>query len=266
MTYHPDRSQQAAQQAEDRQSRSYEYEPQPLSLHDDETLPDNYPAFYNEQTFPAARPQARPLPTTNPVLTSNSQAQANQGHNEDNSSMGYPASVYPPVYRQRPFLPWLLIAVGALSGILLLAGLGFAALNTEGIHLLPALDRQHIAASSSQNAGTSATALTDVVSSYYNAIEQQNYAQAYKYLHVNTLASHWNYDQPASQDLFAQQASYVDNDAGVVTNYSVYHIYTVDSNYARAVLGVNRGNYYYHVSLDLRMIDGAWRVVQFNRI
>lgn len=264
MTYHPDRSQQAAQQAGDRQSRSYEYEPQPLSLHDDETLPEHYPAFHDEQTFFAARPQGGPLLTTNPVLTSSSQAQATPGSN--NSSAGYPSDVYPPAYRQRPFLPWLLIAVGALSGILLLVGLGFAAFNAEGLHLLPALDRQHIAAPASQNAGTSATALTDVVSGYYNAIKQQNYAQAYKYLHVNTLASHWGYDQPASQDLFAQQAGYVDNDEGVVTNYSVYHIYTVDSNYARAVLGVNRSNYYYHVSLDLRMVDGAWRVVQFNRI
>lgn len=281
MTYHPDRLQQAAQQTSEYQSCAYE--PQPLSLHDEETLPDRYPAFYNEQTYSSTNSPVGSVPARDPVPNSGS-APANgpwtaagptpdagsrfaTAGNQQHGSTGYPASLYPPAYRPRPFLPWLLIIVGAVGGILLLLGTGLVALNASGLHPLsvPALSSplpQNV-----QNTSSSTMTPTDVVSNYYNAVERQNYAQAYKYVNVNTLNSPWSGGLPASQELFTRQGALMDDDYGVVTNYSIYQINMVDSNYARASLGIRReDDYYYHVSMDLRMIDGAWRIVQFNRL
>jgi hypothetical protein len=281
MTYHPDRWQQVAQQTSEYQSCAYE--PQPLSLHDEETLPERYPAFYNEQTYSATNSPVGSVPSVDPVPNSES-ASANgpwmaagptpdagsqfaAAGNQQRGSTGYPASLYPPAYRPRPFLPWLLIVAGAVGGILLLLGAGFVALNASG---LPPLSSPALSSSSSQNVqntNSSTMTPTDVVSNYYNAVEQQNYAQAYKYVDVNTSTSPWRDGQPASQDLFTRQGAHMDDDYGTVTNYSIYRIEMVDSNYARATLGIRReGDYYYHVAIDLRMINGVWRIVQFNRI
>lgn len=243
MSFDSERSPQSAQH---RVFKQRLYEPTPLSLHDEMTLPDHYPAFYDDQT----------------LLVRSSQGDVNGSHPHANL---YPPGVYPPLYRSRPFLPWLLLVAGALGGILLLTGAGFVALNAEGIHPWAIVSPSGIVRSV-QKVQTEDTSPADIVSDYYNAIEQQDYAKAYLYLHLNALPSHWDQDQPATQDAYTQQAKAADYEDGYVTHYSIYHTEMIDNNYARVIMGIRRDDDRYRVALDLRMVDGTWRIVQFSSI
>jgi hypothetical protein len=247
MSFDPERSPQAAQQ---KVPELRLYEPIPVSLNDEMTLPDSYPAFYDDQTLRIDSPQ---------VDSNGSRSQMSV----------FQPRVSPPVYRPRPFLPWLLLVAGALGGILLLSGAGFVALNAEGIHPWT-IAPQHGIALPIQNMQAQNASPADLASDYYNAIERQDYVKAYSYLHLNALPSHWDQDQPATQDAtqdaYMQQANAADSDDGYVTHYSIYHTEMIDNNYARVILGIRRADDYYRVALDVRMIDGTWRIVQFSSI
>src|SRR5690349_5999803 len=77
MSFDSERSSQSAQQ---RVLKQRLYEPTPLSLNDEMTLPDRYPAFYDDQT----------------LLVRSSQGDVNGSHPHANL---YPPGVYPPAYR-----------------------------------------------------------------------------------------------------------------------------------------------------------------------
>lgn len=262
MSINPERSQSATQRPLPAQPT---YEPPPLSLHDEDTLPDRYPAFNHEKTVPSRSlrndaseyPAATTSPGEPPLYAHGLQQQQMPG-----TATNLPASAYPAPYRSRPFLPWLLLVVGALGGILLLTTAGFVALNAAGIHTWSVPSGHSIVAPANGSTSTPA----QVASNYYTAIESKDYSRAYSYVQANAQPSDWDQGQPLNQDTYSQQAKAVDYDYGGVSNYTIYHTEMIDSSYARVLMGVRRDYDRYRVSLDLHMVDGAWHIIQFNRI
>jgi hypothetical protein len=98
---------------------------------------------------------------------------------------------------------------------------------------------------------------------YYNAIKSQNYTSAYSYLDTNLTASN---GQPLTQDLYTTAAQGLDTEKGTVSSFSIGNI-SVTNDTASVTVSVKRANApAYDVHLQLRQVNGTWKITSYDGI
>ncbi len=103
----------------------------------------------------------------------------------------------------------------------------------------------------------------DTVNKYYNAVKSQNYTSAYSYLDTNLTASN---GQPLTQDLYMTAAQGLDTAKGTVSSFSIGNI-SVTNDTASVTVSVKRANAAaYDVRLQLRQVNGTWKITSFDNI
>jgi hypothetical protein len=160
---------------------------------------------------------------------------------------GSPEMVQPPP-KKKSSLRWLWITLGIVGGLVILGCGGCAIAGAFGIGFL---------------AKTVAAPIT-TVNSYYQAVENQNYTQAYSYLQIDTFTA-GGQTITASPQAFTQLASGLDTARGKVTNYSIKNT-NVTSDTATITVDVTRSGQAYTVTIQLRQVNGTWKIVQFDNI
>ena len=159
-----------------------------------------------------------------------------------------PVPGYAQVPQQQPKRSkrWLWITLSIVGGVLVLSCIGCVVLGALGYNFL---------------APTVSASVT--ASSYYQAIENQDYTKAYSYLANNMQTTTSN--QPLTQSLFTQGAKAKDTVAGTVTNFSQTSIST-NNGTASVTISVTRSGQPYLVHLQLQQINGNWVIIQFDTI
>jgi flagellar basal body-associated protein FliL len=107
------------------------------------------------------------------------------------------------------------------------------------------------------------------VQNYYNAVEAQNYAQAYSYLDIQTLSFNGQ-QQTASQGLYTQVAQAIDQANGKVTAYTITGINlnssTSTGNTATITVNVTRGGKTQEVHVQLQQEGNDWKIVGIDHL
>ncbi|HLX41220.1 MAG TPA: DUF3824 domain-containing protein [Ktedonobacteraceae bacterium] len=142
-------------------------------------------------------------------------------------------------------LRWLWITLSIVGGVLVLSCIGCVFFVARGYNIL---------------APTLSASVT--ASSYYQAIENQDYTKAYSYLANNMQTTS---GQALTQTLFTQGATAKDVTDGQVTNFSQTNIST-SNGIASVTMSVTRSGQPYVVQLKLQQINGNWVIIQFNTI
>ena len=100
---------------------------------------------------------------------------------------------------------------------------------------------------------------------YYQAIEEQNYSQAYSYLAIDTLTVKGE-KISATQERFALAAETLDQEVGTVTSHSIKSSST-SGDTATVVVHVTRSSgVSYDVHLELTKIDGQWKITRLDNL
>jgi hypothetical protein len=158
----------------------------------------------------------------------------------------------PPVpgYAQAPQQPkkslrWLWITLSIVGGVLVLGCAGCITLSVLGYNIL---------------APTVTASVT--ASSYYQAIQNQDYTKAYSYLASNMQTTG---GVPLTQSVFTTAATTEDTSLGPVTSVAQTGISTSNGT-ASVTMSVTRNGQSYVVHLQLQQINGNWVITQFDRI
>jgi hypothetical protein len=108
-----------------------------------------------------------------------------------------------------------------------------------------------------------------VTQQYYTAVENQNYAQAYSYLDIQTLTLNGQ-QQQATQALYTQVAQIVDQQNGKVTNYNITGVNlnssTSAGNTATVTVDVTRNGKTQEVHVQLRQVGNDWKIVSIDHL
>jgi hypothetical protein len=108
-----------------------------------------------------------------------------------------------------------------------------------------------------------------VTQQYYNALESQNYAQAYTYLDIQNLTLNGQ-QQQATQALYIQVAQIVDKQNGKVTNYNITGVdlnsSTSAGNTATVTVDVTRNGNTQQVHVQLRQEGSDWKIVSIDHL
>lgn len=150
--------------------------------------------------------------------------------------------------KKKSSLRWLWITLGIVGGLVILVCGGCAIAGAFGIGFL---------------AKTVAAPIT-TVNSYYQAVENQNYTQAYSYLQIDTFTA-GGQSVAASETTFAQLAGGLDTARGKVSNFNIKNT-NVSGDTATVTVDVTRNGQTYTVTLQLRQVSGNWKIVQFDNI
>lgn len=106
-------------------------------------------------------------------------------------------------------------------------------------------------------------AVNSVVQSYYNAVEQQDYATAYTYLdHQYTTAA--GLQIRLSQSAYTLTASATDLATGKLTAYTITNT-EITNGVATVTLNVTRGGTVRQVSVQLLQIGGNWEIDKISQ-
>jgi hypothetical protein len=173
-----------------------------------------------------------------------------------------PYSQPPPAYGQQPYggvpvapnyaqpqqkssLRWLWITLAIVGGVLVLGCGACIAASFAGVSIFG-------------QAVTSALGPTTTASSYYQAIQNQDYTTAYTYLDTSgvTVAG-----QSVTQTAFVQGAQLDDTAKGPVTSFSQTNV-NVDSsgNTATVTMSVTRNGSSYTVNLQMKKEGSNWKI------
>lgn len=105
----------------------------------------------------------------------------------------------------------------------------------------------------------------NVVDQYYTAIKNQNYTTAYSYIDTNSNLTAPN-GQPLSQELYMTAAQALDVGKGKVSSYTIGSP-SVNNNVTSLTVTVNRANAQaYDVHLQLKQVNGTWKIISFDNI
>jgi hypothetical protein len=103
----------------------------------------------------------------------------------------------------------------------------------------------------------------NTVNQYYNAVKSQDYNTAFSYLDTNLTVSN---GQTLTQDLYTTAAQLLDTAKGKVSSFSVGH-FSVTNDTASITVSVTRGSTpAYDVHLQLRQVNGAWKITSYDNI
>ncbi len=161
---------------------------------------------------------------------------------------GYPPGYAVPQQQQKGSLRWLWITLGIVGGIVVLSCAGCAIAGAFGFNIL------------SQTVAPAVTA-----QSYYQAIQNQDYTKAYSYLDSGSIAA--GNQQAATQDAYAKVAQVEDTTLGKVTKASVSSINVDSANTnARITMTVTRNGQPYDVHLQVKKVNGDWKITSFDKI
>ncbi len=222
--------------------------------------------MYNDPNQPPQQPQQNPYevpptqyagpPQPNPYEVPPTQYAGQPPYNPQQYGppQQYNPSPYaPPLvpgYTQVPpprkrSLRWLWITLSIIGGILVLSCAGCVIASVMGYNIL---------------APTVSASVT--ATSYYQAIENQDYTKAYSYLANNMQTTS---GQPLTQSLFTQGAQAKDTVAGQVTNFTQTNISTGNGT-ASITMSITRSGQSYQVHLKLQQNNGTWQIIQFDTI
>jgi hypothetical protein len=214
------------------------------------------PSFYQSMQIPAEKPSL-PSPAPGPLSGPSPYAQTfapapafvqqmNYQPRPDMPLQPFPGAVPPaPARRSRKTL-WIVLSI---VGVLLLLICGLCSWSAYSF-LGPIF--------------SDATAVTNVVTNYYQNLEQDNYDAAYTSLQISNL----------TQADFTQQAQQREADLGSINSFSVASAsadVTSSNNGAQIsgyAIGVSvvRGTNRYTAHLDLQKLGGNWRITQLDVI
>lgn len=158
-----------------------------------------------------------------------------------------PVPAYVPQPQPKRSLRWLWITLGIVGGLLVLVCGGcIIAVSVLGINIF-------------NQAGPAITA-----TQYYQAIQSQNYAQAYSYIDP---AGASVAGQSLTQTVFMTGAQAIDTQKGKVTGSTVssFHINS-DNISATVAMLVTRGGQSYTVNLELKKEGNDWKIVNADGI
>ena len=128
-----------------------------------------------------------------------------------------------------------------------------ASCNNQTIPKSPAHSTTNNSTPTLSTSQTVAGDISKVATSYYQAVEKQNYKLAYTYLDpVETKLSH---------TAFVQQALSQDKEGGVLQSYMIA---TFPPMVVMTNMRVNIGPY--HVHLQFKQEDGVWKIVSLDGI
>lgn len=155
-----------------------------------------------------------------------------------------------PGYTQVPLKPkrslrWLWITLSIIGGITVLSCAGSLALSFLGYNIL------------SPTASASATA-----NSYYQAIENKDYATAYNYLANDMYTSG---GQAITLSFYTNIAQADDLFSGPVTSFTQTNS-SINSGKASVTMSIKRNGNPYVVYLQLQQNNGNWQITQYNGI
>ncbi len=226
--------------------------------------------MYNDPNQPPQQPQQNPYelpptqyagppqqPQSNPYEVPPTQY-AGQPYNQQQYGTPPPYNPSPyapplvPGYTQVPLPPkrslrWLWITLSIIGGVLVLSCAGCLVASAMGYNFLK----------------TTVVGPTEVANSYYQAIESQNYSQAYSYLADNMQTTS---GQPLSQTLYATTATAKDTVSGQVTNFTQTG-FTNNNGTAAITMTVTRNGQAYDVHLKLQQnSSGTWQITQYDTI
>lgn len=156
-----------------------------------------------------------------------------------------PQNYAPPQQPPKKSLRWLWVTLGIIGGIVLLGCAGCGILGIAGVNLFK-------------------TALVPTVtaSSYYQAVEQQDYTKAYSYLESNRATTS---GVPLTQAVYTTQAQGLATAEGAITSYSI-GAPDVTNDTAKITVTVTRGSTTYDVHLELTQVNGDWKISAYDRI
>lgn len=226
--------------------------------------------MYNDPNQPPQQPQQNPYelpptqyagppqqPSQNPYEIPPTQY-AGQPYNPQQygSPPPYNPSPYapPPVpgYAQAPQPPkrslrWLWITLSIIGGILVLSCAGCVIASKAGYNFLQ----------------SNVVGPTEVANSYYQAIENQDYSQAYTYLANNMQTTS---GQTLSQNLYTAAAQAKDTTDGQVTNFTQANLSNSNGT-ASLTMTVTRNAQTYDVHLKLQQdSSGTWKITSYDDI
>ncbi|MEO8970051.1 MAG: DUF3824 domain-containing protein [Ktedonobacteraceae bacterium] len=157
-----------------------------------------------------------------------------------------------PGYTQVPQPPkrslrWLWITLSIIGGVLVLSCAGCVIASAMGYNFLK----------------TAVVGPTEVANSYYQAIENQDYSQAYSYLADNMQTTS---GQTLSQNLYTVAAQAKDTTDGQVTNFTQSG-FTNSNGTASLTMTVTRNGHAYDVHLKLQQnSSGTWKITSYDDI
>lgn len=159
-----------------------------------------------------------------------------------------------PNYAQPQQLPkrslrWLWITLGIIGGIIILSCAGCVVASVFGIGFL------------AKTVGQPAV----VVTNYYQAIKQQDYAKAFTYLDTGAIAL--PNGQQATETAFTTAAQTLDQAQGTVTSYAPSNI-QVNNGIATITMTVTRQHSpsSYQVHLELKQEGNDWKITRIDNI
>ncbi|HLJ35539.1 MAG TPA: DUF3824 domain-containing protein [Ktedonobacteraceae bacterium] len=219
--------------------------------------------MYYDPNQPPQQPQANPyeVPPTqyagpNPYEIPPTQYAGPSNNPQQYGTPPYNPAQYapPPVpgYAQVPQQPkrslrWLWITLSIIGGVLVLSCAGCVIASAMGYNFLK----------------TSVVGPTEVANSYYQAIENQDYSQAYGYLANNMQTTS---GQTLSQNLYATAAQGKDTTDGLVTNFTQTN-FSNNNGVAAITMTVTRSGSVYDVHLKLQQnSSGTWQITQYDDI
>lgn len=158
-----------------------------------------------------------------------------------------PVPAYVPQPQPKKSLRWLWITLGVVGGLIVLACGGCAiAIYVFGVNIF------------------NQTGPAIVATQYYQAIQNQNYTQAYSYIDPAGASVG---GQSLTQTVFTTGAQAIDTQKGKVTSAapSSFHINS-DNVTATVAMLVTRGGQSYTVNLDLKKEGNDWKIVNADGI
>ena len=97
-----------------------------------------------------------------------------------------------------------------------------------------------------------------MATNYYQALEQQNYTQAYSFLDPNAIDTTTN--QKLTLEVFTALAQSTDTSEGSITTFSVGAFPPL------VVMTVTRKYGPYHAHLQVKLEGSAWKITSLDRI
>ncbi len=104
-------------------------------------------------------------------------------------------------------------------------------------------------------------AIKATITSFYQALEAQNYTQAYSYLDANATIAN---GQKLTQQTFTQLAQSRDNQFGSVTGFDLL-LNSSDSTQVIMTIARNSG-FRYHAHLQVQQEGNDWKILTLDRI
>lgn len=219
--------------------------------------------MYYDPNQPPQQPQQNPyeIPPTqyagpNPYEMPPTQYAGPSNNPQQYGPPPYNPSQYapPPVpgYAQVPQQPkrslrWLWITLSIVGGVLVLSCAGCVIASAMGYNFLK----------------TTVVGPTEVANSYYQAIENQDYSQAYGYLANNMQTTS---GQTLSQNLYTTAAQGKDTTDGQVTNFTQTN-FSNNNGVASITMTVTRNGSVYDVHLKLQQDSSStWRITSYDDI